>query len=106
MTWQTWWGDAGAVNRSEPGGWLSVGLYQIYTKPDNLSFLLNHFWYGRGEYEPLDLKNPIHSAKIGLRYLAYLHKKFGTWYAANVSYNGAGAYSYVRARRIVQAGEP
>ena len=102
--WQTGtWGDAGLVNKFEPGGWCSVGLFQIYMKPENISFLLTHYWYGRGEVEPFDPFNPIHSAKMALRYLADLHKRYGNWYTANVLYNGAGRYSYIRARRIVNA---
>ena len=105
--WKTGaWGNASAVNRSEPGGWESRGLYQIYMRPDNICSLLERFWYAYKEPEAFDAFNPLHSAKLGLRYLAALHRKYGTWLEANARYNGGSAYSYTRALRIINAVGP
>ena len=113
-------GDAGAVNNNEPEGWPSKGLYQLYMKPENINYLLVLYWYGRGETETFDPLNPIHSAKVGLRYLADLHRQLGTWYRAACAYNAGKSrvlsgvverearYARTRAyaRRIVNAREP
>jgi len=112
-------GRADAINK-EPGGWPSVGLYQINTHPGNASHLLATYWYGRGEVAQFDPLDPIHSAKLGLRYLADLHRQLGTWYRAACAYNAGptavrsgdvdtlARYASTRAyaRRIVEAREP
>lgn len=112
-------GRADAINE-ESGGWPSVGLYQINTRPDNLSYLLAAYWHGRGEVVPFDPFDSIHSAKLGLRYLADLHRQLGTWYKAACAYNAGASkvrsgevdtlakYADTRAyaRRIVEAREP
>jgi hypothetical protein len=114
------WGCATAVNNDEPGGWPSVGLYQPWMEPNNIGHLLEKYWYGRGETEVFDPKNPIHSAKLGLRYISDLHDQLGTWYRAACAYNAGASkvlsgeartlakYADTRAyaRRIVNAREP
>jgi hypothetical protein len=100
------WGDASAINRDEPGGWPSVGLFQIYLKPDNINELLAKYWYAFGETEAFNPMDPIHSAKLGLRYLVALHRQYGTWLAASAHYNGGSKYSWIRAKRICDAKEP
>lgn len=97
------WGDAKAVNHGEPGGWESRGLYQLYYKPSNIEFLLSHYWTSS---ETFNVFNPLHNATVALRYLADLHKRHGTWLAANAYYNGGSAYSWERAKRIIEAREP
>lgn len=113
-------GCATAVNKREPGGWPSVGLYQPYMKPSNITTLLDRYWYGRGEVEGFDPLNPIHSAKVGLRYISSLHRQLGTWYRAACAYNAGRSsvlsgevdrldkYAKTRAYalRIISAGEP
>jgi hypothetical protein len=113
-------GDASAINKNEPGGWPSVGLYQPYMKPENIEWLLAVYWYGRGEMEIFDPLNPIHSAKLGLRYIADLHNLLGTWYRAACAYNAGKSkvlsgevftlprYAKTRAYafRIINAREP
>jgi hypothetical protein len=113
-------GDAGAINNDEPEGWPSKGLYQLYMKPENIEYLLALYWYGRGETETFDPVNPIHSAKVGLRYLADLHRQLGTWYRAACGYNAGKSRvlsgtvereaRYARTRtyalRIISAKEP
>lgn len=113
-------GCATAINKDEPGGWPSVGLYQPYMKPENINYLLELYWYSRGETEVFDPLNPIHSAKLGLRYIADLHRKLGNWYLAACAYNaGIGnvlsgdvarlpkfAKTRSYARRIVNARAP
>ncbi len=73
----------------EVGGYRSVGLFQLYTKPTNLNELLNKFWYAYDEDEAaeFDIYNPEHNAKVALRYLAALHRQFGGWYEALCFYN-------------------
>lgn len=113
-------GCATAINKLEPGGWPSVGLYQPYMRPDNIEYLLALYWYGRGETETFDPFNPIHSAKLGLRYISDLHSQLGNWYLAACAYNaGKGnvisgdvarlpkfANTRAYARRIVNARSP
>lgn len=119
--WKTGtWGDAEAINDKEPGGWPSVGLLQTYTRPDNIEHLKKLYWTGRGETEEFNPKNPIHSAKLGFRYLSDLHRQLKTWYRAACGYNAGPAnvlsgdvdrlpkYARTRAyaRRIIEAKEP
>ena len=71
----------------EPTGWLSLGLYQIHTKPSNLNYLVNKYYYGKGYTEPFNIFNPIHNAIVALGYLADKHTQLGTWYHACCFYN-------------------
>lgn len=87
--WQTrTWGNPLAHSQTTDAGFRSWGLYQIYFEPGNLAFLIDTFWKGRDEKEAFEWSNPIHSAKLGLRYMAYLHKVWGSWYLAACHYNG------------------
>jgi len=119
--WKTGaWGNASAVNRSEPGGWLSKGLYSLFTKPTNIDFLISTYWVAYEETECFDIFNPIHNAKVALRYLADLHRQLGTWYRAACGYNAGASnvlsgdvekldkYARTRAyaKRIIEAREP
>ena len=65
-------------------GYNSKGLFQIYTKPDNLNDLIDKFWTGD---ENFDIYNPIHNATVALGYLAALYKQYGNWYDALLFYN-------------------
>jgi hypothetical protein len=80
-----------------------VGLYQIYMRPDNIAYLLAHYWT---RPEAFDVFDPFDNATLALRYLADLHQTHGTWLAANAHYNGGSEYSWIRARRIVEARNP
>lgn len=58
--------------------------------------------------DAFDVFDPIENTAVALRYLADLHKRFGSWYWALVYYNhgdtttaGPGTLAY--ARRIVNA---
>jgi hypothetical protein len=101
-------GDPDAVG-DEATGWPSVGLFQLHTRPENIGYLLKTFWTAP---ETFDIRNPLHNATVALRYLADLHRRFGTWYMAAARYN-AGPYSKVipdktkrYASRIISAREP
>lgn len=85
--WRTGtWGDPCAINRDEPGGYPSAGLFQPYMLPANINYLLDNYWrpFETEAFNPFD---PIHSAKLCLRYLADLHRQLGTWYRATCAYN-------------------
>lgn len=64
-------------------GYRSRGLFQLYEAPANLGYLLARYWTG-GRF---DIENPIHNATVALRYLADLHRRFGTWFLAACAYN-------------------
>lgn len=120
LIWEESRFNPNAINKNEPKGYPSIGLTQIYTEPENYNYLIDMFWKGYNEKEVFNPKNPIHSAKLGIRYLAYLHKKLGTWYRAACGYNaGIGNVlsgnvdslpKYARTRayamRIISAIEP
>jgi hypothetical protein len=80
------WGNPRAVGK-EKGGFKSHGLFAIYDEPKNLLWLLDNFWYGAGETDAFDWYNPIHNATLAFRYMAYLHRKWGTWEKAYRAYN-------------------
>jgi len=109
--WRTGaWGDASAVSREEVRGYHSRGLYQLFEEPSNLDYLLAQFWTGRGECERFDILNPIHSAKVGLRYMEALHRSWGSWYLAACHYNGCNGKpseeTWAYALRIILARNP
>lgn len=74
-------------------GYRSRGLFQLYEAPANLGYLLARYWTGWR----FDIENPIHNATVALRYLADLHRRFGTWFLAACAYNwGPGNLAGVR----------
>lgn len=75
-------GDATAKSKLVRG-YRSRGLFQLYEEPANLGYLLAQYWPG----ERFDIDNPIHNATVALRYLADLHRRFGTWFLAACAYN-------------------
>jgi hypothetical protein len=79
-------GDPDAIG-DEATGWPSVGLYQLHTKPENIDYLVKTHWTDRGETGEFDIRNPRHNSTVALRYLADLHRRFGTWYLAACYYN-------------------
>src|SRR5574344_1899517 len=68
-------------------GYVSRGLFQIYTKPENLNYLLNSYWK---ENRQFDIYNAIDNATLALAYLAGLHRQYKTWYRALLFYNHGG----------------
>jgi hypothetical protein len=87
-------------------GYYSAGLFQIYTRPDNLNYLIWKYW----KHDPkcFDIKNPEHNAEIALHYLSDLHKFYGNWYEALLFYNHgdistAGEETKAYALRIINA---
>lgn len=104
------WGDAKAVSRREVRGYHSRGLYQIFEEPSNLNYLLDTFWDAKRD-GVFDIENPVKNATLAFRYLAALHKQFGSWYFALCFYNSgetraAPEETKAYALRIVKAGEP
>lgn len=86
-------------------GFRSVGLFQIYERPDNLVSLVSRYWDCGGEF---DIVNPVHNATVALRYLAGLHNRFGNWLQALYYYNHGSLVDVPQstkdyARRIVNA---
>lgn len=82
------WGKTNAQSR-KVNGYRSKGVFQLYDKPSNINELLNKYWYAYEEhhYATWDIFNPYHNATVALRYLAGLHKQYGSWYSALVFYN-------------------
>ena len=89
-------------------GYNSKGLFQIYTRPDNLEYIVSKFWTGN---EKFDIYNPVHNATAALGYLSALHRQYGSWYEALLFYNHgsiktASEDTRLYAHRIVNAGNP
>jgi hypothetical protein len=89
-------------------GYNSKGLFQIYTRPDNLNELVDKFWLGKEEFY---IYNPVHNATVALGYLASLHKQYGSWYNALLFFNHgdiktASEKTKLYALRIINAGNP
>jgi hypothetical protein len=107
--WKTGeWGRADAV-RVEWTGWTSEGLMQLYTRPDNISWLLAMFW----DHDPktFDILDPIDNSIVALRYMRHLHDWLKNWYKAALFYNsgklsGHSENTKAYARRIINAKEP
>lgn len=94
-------------------GYHSSGGFQFYMNPEkNLNWLLDKFWYGRGDTEKFDVYNYVHNTKLYARYMVYLHNRFGTWELAAARYNCGPnkkvipASSLEYARRVVKARDP
>lgn len=105
------WGCAEAVGQLTAEGYRSLGLVQLYTEPGNLAWLIENYWTPFHPGEVFDIFNPLHNAEVGFRYLADLHRRFGTWERALWFYNlgrvfdvPAGVREY--ARRIIEAPSP
>jgi hypothetical protein len=100
-------GCAEARSKPTKEGYSSVGLFQIYERPDNLSSLVSRHW-GQGDFE---ITNPVHNATVALRYLSALHSRFGNWLQALYYYNHGSLVDVPQstrdyARRIVNARNP
>ncbi len=99
-------GDPLAVSHESVRGFHSVGLYQLYTEPSNIVYLMSNYWtVADGHFDILD---PIDNATVAFRYLADLHARLGTWYAALCWYNagrvkGVSKETRAYAKRIVEA---
>jgi hypothetical protein len=98
-------GDAKAVSPLTSAGYSSKGLFQIYTKPDQLAWILWKFWKSEKVF---DIENPIDNATVALAYLSSLHDRFGNWYEALLFYNhgnviGCSKATKAYAIRIINA---
>lgn len=94
-------GNATARSPITSEGYRSRGLFQLYERPSNLTDLLSKYWVGR-----FDILNPLHNATVALRYLAALHRRFGSWEPALWYYNcgritNVPAITKAYARRIL-----
>lgn len=86
-------------------GYSAKGLFQIYTKPSNLDYLMWKYWKKDRKF---DIFCPEDNAEVALHYLSDLHKAYRTWYRALLFYNcgrieGAPAVSEGYAARIISA---
>lgn len=98
-------GEPKAVSHATNEGYVSRGLFQIYTRPDYLAWILWKFWKSE---KPFDIENPIDNAEVALAYLSSLHDRFGNWYSACLYFNhgsieGCSRETKLYARRIVNA---
>ncbi|HRS26600.1 MAG TPA: transglycosylase SLT domain-containing protein [Methanofastidiosum sp.] len=65
-------------------GTKDIGLYQL-----NSEYIPYFLWKLQYPFsKTFNPYNPVHSASIGIGYLAYLYKQFGTWELALMAYNG------------------
>jgi soluble lytic murein transglycosylase-like protein len=83
-------GYCDAVSHRTEAGFYSRGLFQLYDKPGNLEWLLAKFWTGG----PFDIYDPIDNATVSMRYLAWIHNRFGNWYQACIYYNHGNVKGY------------
>jgi hypothetical protein len=79
------WGCFDVGSHDEVEGYHSQGLYQLFEK--FIKYFAEIYWYGYGETETFDVFNYRHNATVAFRYLADLHKRYGTWYLALLFYN-------------------
>jgi hypothetical protein len=99
-------GFCDAISPMTKEGYFSKGVLQLYDKPGNIDWLLSMFW--KEDVKEFDIYDPIDNATLAIRYMAWLHKRFGNWYEACIYYN-CGNISKARretkayARRIVNA---
>lgn len=99
-------GDTNAVSHMTAEGYTSQGLFQLYTRPDNLEYLLFLFW--KQPRDEFDIFDPVDNAMVAIAYMEWLHSRFGNWFQACLYYN-AGTVKNVPqhtrdyARRIVNA---
>jgi len=85
-------GYADAVSDMTPEGFYSRGLFQIYTKPGNVEWLLWKFWMKADGV--FDIDDPIDNATLALRYLSWLHKRYQNWYQSCVYFNHGDVKGY------------
>ena len=98
-------GEPKAVSHKTSEGYVSRGLFQIYTRPDYLAWIIWKFWKSD---KPFDIENPIDNATVALAYLSSLHDRFGNWYESLLYYNhgridDCSKETKAYARRIVNA---
>lgn len=77
------WGDSEKVSKPGRDGFRSRGLFQISERWEE--YLVSKYYSHKKEY--FDWSNPFDSAEIALKYIADLHKRFGTWERALWFYN-------------------
>jgi hypothetical protein len=99
-------GYVNAVSHKTAEGFYSRGLFQIYTKPGNVEWLLFKFWSVKDGVFNID--DPIDNSTLALRYLSHLHKRFENWTHALWYYNhgsitGVSDDTKAYARRIIHA---
>jgi soluble lytic murein transglycosylase-like protein len=99
-------GDAEAVSWMTRDGYRSEGLFQLYTRPDNLGHLLDCHW--RGDRRAFRIMDPIDNSRVALAYLSDLHRRFGNWFQALLFYNcgrviDAPESTRAYAKRIINA---
>lgn len=100
-------GDPDAV-KVERSGWTSEGLYQLYTEPEHIAYLVRLYFPHKAS--AFDIRNPIDNAVVALGYLGALHRRFENWTQA-LWYFNSGEYMRVLvpkstqayARRIIEA---
>lgn len=77
-------GDAAAVSRAV-GGFRSIGLFQLYSRPADMAWKLSRFW--TAPLADFDVWDPIDNATVALRFLAWAHERYGNWLQALYYYN-------------------
>lgn len=90
-----WYADA--ISHKTPEGYDSRGVFQLYTKPGNIDWLLWKFW--KGDPATFDIFDPVDNATLALAYLAWLHKRYENWYQALVFYNHGSITGYSKETR-------
>jgi hypothetical protein len=98
-------GDCHARSHLTAEGFYSRGLYQLYTRPDYLAWMLSKYWTSD---KPFDIENPIDNSQVAMAYLSSLHDRFGNWLQACIYFNHGSIYGYSKstkayAKRIINA---
>lgn len=98
-------GYVDAVSHKTAEGYVSRGLFQLYTRPDYLSWLLWKYWKSEKKF---NIEDPVDNASVALAYLSALHDRFGNWYQSLVYYNHGDVAHYPEgtrayAKRIINA---
>lgn len=97
--------DPTAISKLSKDGFVSIGLFQIYTAPENLNYLLWKYWKHKRQF---CITDPLDNAEVALHYLSDLHKYYKNWYKALLFYNHgnietAEESTKAYARRIINA---
>jgi hypothetical protein len=92
LMWEESRGFCDAISDQTPEGFYSRGLFQLYDKPGNLSWLLAEFW--KVDPKEFDIYDPVDNTTVAMAYLSSLHKRFNNWYLALCYYNHGSVKGY------------
>lgn len=96
LPWEESWWKPQAKNYNTSNNTIDRGLFQLNSR--NLGWFAGCF----NDHQKVDPHDPETAIRVGLRYLAFLYRKYGSLREALAQYNGGAPSSYEFAARILK----